>query len=188
MKSFEEIVESVEKETPVVKYKLIQSGLGYGGDDEKTRATSEDLTVCLAKFIGSFRSEIYSLVLTVKDYIEDYWGLDGWPGLDLETINNWDEFFAAIESHPDKTKLYECLNDQNFTIYKGGVLIMGSLDILKKVHELDPNILDKKVPFNQEPSKKPEPFFKKLSNDDLRKMGLDSLVSGQGGISFYKGS
>ena len=162
MKSFSEIVESVEKETPVVKYKLIQSGLGYGGDDEKTRATSEDLTVCLAKFIGSFRSEIYSLALTVKDYIEDYWGLDGWQALDLEAINNWDEFFASIENHPDKTKLYKCLNDQNFAIYKGTYFIMGSLDILKKVHELDPNILDKKVPFNQEPSKKPEHFLKEL--------------------------
>lgn len=184
MKSFAEIVESVEKETPVVKYKLIQSGLGYGGDDEKTRATSEDLAVCLAKFIGSFKKEIYSLSRTVKAYIYDYWGLR----LDFEAINNWDEFFAAIDSNPDKTELYEGLNDQNFNIYKDGVLIMGSLDILKKVHELDPNILDKKVPFNQERPKKTKPFFKKLSNDDLRKMGLGSLVSGQGGNNFYKGS
>ena len=149
MKSFAEIVESVEKETPVVKYKLIQSGLGYGGDDEKTRATSEDLAVCLAKFIGSFRKEIYSLSRTVNAYIYDYWGLRySVSYVDFEAINNWDEFFAAIESHPDKTELYEGLNDQNFNIYKDGVLIMGSLDILKKVHELDPNILDKRVPFN----------------------------------------
>ena len=148
MESFAEMVESVEKETPNVNYKLIQSGLGYGGEEEKTRAVSEDPTVCLAKFMGYFRKEVYSLEWTAKGYIEDYWGLDGWEGLDLEVINNWDEFFGAIENHPGKTELYKCLNDQNFVIYKGGNLIMGSLDILKKVHELDPNILDKKVPFN----------------------------------------
>lgn len=190
MKSFAEMVESAEKETPgSTLYKLIQSRMGYGGDDEKIRAISEDLTVCLSKFIGSFKKEIYSLSRTASRYLYDYWGLCNWPDLDLKAINNWDEFFAAIESHPDKTEIVEYLNDEenNFNIFRGEDRIMGGLDILKKVHELDPNILDKKIPFNQEPAEKPEPFFKQLSDDDLRAMGFGSLVDGFTKIHLHLG-
>jgi len=183
MKSFAEIVENVEKEKKVVQYKLVENKLGYGGDDEKTRAISEDLIKVLAKFIGSFKQTIYSLEPTVKAYAEGYWGMDG-----LEGINNWNEFFALIENHPEKTELSEHLNDQEFDIYMNEEIIMGTLDILKKVHELDPNILDKKVPFNKKRSKKPEPFFKQLSAKDLRKMGLGDLVSGQIKTNFFMGS
>ena len=140
-KPFAQIVEKVEKEKPAkVKYKLIQDD-AWDGDEARTICITQDLETALAKFVKAFKR----LVGNLEDgNAKVYLGNCGWTAKEgvIENMNSWKSFFAALQ---DCTLTAE--NGGDFYIETSDWNYFFQLELLKKINELDPDLLDEQIPF-----------------------------------------
>ena len=140
-KPFAQIVEKVEKEKPTkVKYKLIQDD-EWNGDGTRTVCITQDLETALAKCVKAFKRLVDNLEDgNAKVYLENC----GWTAKEevIQNLTTWKSFFAALQ---DGTLAVE--NGGDFYIETSDWNYLFQLELLKKINELDPELLDKQIPF-----------------------------------------
>ena len=134
-----------------IQYALIYNNL-YNGD-ETTILTSSNLEKVLEEFLRKFIKFIKNEWGTPKNYFKEV--LDELVN-EIEPLTSWDSFFNLVYSYPE-------INDNDYlpsglgyedTYYidireKGkGYQIMGEIRCLKKIYDLDKNVLDTYLKFD----------------------------------------